>query len=179
MKKITISIIGAGSSYTPELMDMMARMRDTLDVGEVRLYDIDAERLSIMEGFCRRFMDHAGYPARLSATLDRVQAIRGADFIVTQIRGGRQQGARGRREDPAEVRPFGAGDHRRGRLCQGAAHHPGDAGHRKGRGTSQPPGMGDQLHQPHGDRRGGGHQAHRRALHFAVRRRAASGQHAV
>lgn len=88
MKKITISIIGAGSSYTPELMDMMARMRDTLDVGEVRLYDIDAERLSIMEGFCRRFMDHAGYPARLSATLDRVEAIKGADFIVTQIRVG-------------------------------------------------------------------------------------------
>ncbi|NLI22194.1 MAG: 6-phospho-beta-glucosidase [Clostridiales bacterium] len=91
MKPIRIGIIGAGSSYTPELLDRMGQMRDTLQVSELRLSDIDADRLSIMEGFTRRFLSQIGLDVRVTGTLNRLEAIDGADFVVTQIRVGGNQ----------------------------------------------------------------------------------------
>ena len=91
MKPIRIAIIGAGSSYTPELLDMMGKMRDQLSVSELRLHDIDANRLSIMEGFTRRFLSNIGLDVSVSSTLNREEAIDGVDFVVTQIRVGGNQ----------------------------------------------------------------------------------------
>ena len=55
MEGMKFTIVGAGSSYTPELLDEMAMRKEQLPVKEVMLYDIDEKRLGIMEGFCRRF----------------------------------------------------------------------------------------------------------------------------
>lgn len=87
-RPLIVAIVGAGSSYTPELLDMMGQLRDSIDITELRLYDINPERLSIMEGFTKRFLDNIAYPAKVWSTLDRVEAIKGADFIIAQIRVG-------------------------------------------------------------------------------------------
>ena len=88
MKKIRLAIIGAGSSYTPELFEKLGKMKDILPVSEICLMDIDTQRLEIMAGFCRRFMDNIDYHVPISTTTDRSEAIRMADFVITQIRVG-------------------------------------------------------------------------------------------
>ncbi|MGE5530358.1 MAG: 6-phospho-beta-glucosidase [Patescibacteria group bacterium] len=87
-KGLKIAIIGAGSSYTPELIEELARRQGDLPVREIALMDIDEERLGIVHGFCRRFARHLGYKVELTATVDRRAAIEGADFVDTQIRVG-------------------------------------------------------------------------------------------
>ena len=88
MNKIKLAIIGAGSSYTPELLEKLSEMRDTLPVSEICLMDIDPRRLEIMYGFSQRFMENIGYEVHFSMTTDRVEAIKMADFVITQIRVG-------------------------------------------------------------------------------------------
>ncbi len=85
---IKIAIIGAGSSYTPEIIEGLAQRRNSLPVERITLMDIQPTRLSVMESFCRRFLDHLGYHIPLESTSNRAEAIAGADFILTQIRVG-------------------------------------------------------------------------------------------
>ena len=82
------TIVGAGSSYTPELIEEMANRRDALPVKELVLYDIDPERLSIMGGFARRYADRLGLRAEIRCTTDLDDALYGAAFVDTQIRVG-------------------------------------------------------------------------------------------
>lgn len=90
-RPIRIAIIGAGSSYTPELLDMMGKMRDEIQISELRLHDIDIQRLTIMEQFTRRFLANLGLDTAVTATQDRLRAIEGVDFVITQIRVGGNQ----------------------------------------------------------------------------------------
>jgi len=84
-----LTIVGAGSSYTPELIEEMILRRDTLPVKELVLYDINEKRLDIMTGFCRRFADKRGMQGlKIRSTLDLDDALEGADFVDTQIRVG-------------------------------------------------------------------------------------------
>jgi len=83
-----ITIIGAGSSYTPELVLKLSEMRDKLPVSEIALMDIDQSRLDIMHGFCKRYAEGLNYFVEFTKTLDKRRAVEGADFIVTQIRVG-------------------------------------------------------------------------------------------
>ena len=43
-----LAVIGAGSTYTPELVSGLSRERDRLGVGELALHDVDAERLDVV-----------------------------------------------------------------------------------------------------------------------------------
>ena len=76
-----IAVIGAGSTYTPELVSGLGE----LDVGELALMDIDEERLEIVGGLARRMWNG---PLSLTGDLDR--ALDGADFVLLQIRVGGQ-----------------------------------------------------------------------------------------
>lgn len=91
MMKLTI--VGAGSSYTPELLEEMINRRDTLPVKELVLYDINEQRLDIMTGFCKRFAEKRDLKdVKIRSTLDLDDALEGADFVDTQIRvGGNKQ----------------------------------------------------------------------------------------
>lgn len=95
MEGMKFTIVGAGSSYTPELLDEMAMRREQLPVREVMLYDIDEKRLGIMEGFCKRFSNKLGLDVEIKSTTSLDQALYGADFVDTQIRvGGNKQRVR-------------------------------------------------------------------------------------
>ena len=86
------TIVGAGSSYTPELLEEMAARREQLPVKEIVLYDINEKRLDIMTGFCRRYAKHLGLDVTITSTLDLDTALYGAAFVDTQIRvGGNKQ----------------------------------------------------------------------------------------
>ncbi len=90
MKGVKIVTIGGGSSYTPELIEGFIKRYDTLPVREIWLVDIEQgrEKLDIVANLARRMIKKAGLPIDLRTTLDRREALPGADFVTTQIRVG-------------------------------------------------------------------------------------------
>jgi 6-phospho-beta-glucosidase len=87
---LKVAVIGAGSTYTPELVDGLLTRLDRLPVDELALMDPDTERLGIIAGFAERMAKRAGSPVRLTATDRREAAIDGADFVLVQLRVGGQ-----------------------------------------------------------------------------------------
>lgn len=83
-----IGVIGGGSSYTPELLEGLLQKREILDLGEIRLMDINAERLDILGGLGQRMAAKLGAAVSIRTTQDLREAVRGASFVVTQFRAG-------------------------------------------------------------------------------------------
>ncbi len=89
MKKFKIAIIGAGSTYTPELIEGIINRSDVLPVTELALMDIDERKLEIVGGLCRRMVEKAGLKLKFQLTLDLTEALTEADFVLAQIRVGK------------------------------------------------------------------------------------------
>lgn len=83
-----IAFIGAGSiGFTRGLV------RDILTFPLLRdatlsLMDIDPERLEFAYQSVKKIIDLGGYPAKVEATLDRVEALKGADAVLVTILAG-------------------------------------------------------------------------------------------
>ncbi|WP_298830817.1 6-phospho-beta-glucosidase [uncultured Planococcus sp.] len=90
MEGIKIVTIGGGSSYTPELVEGFINRYPELPVRELWLVDIPEGRkkLEIVSALARRMVEKAGVPIEIRTTLDRSEALPGADFVTTQIRVG-------------------------------------------------------------------------------------------
>ncbi|MFL5922867.1 MAG: 6-phospho-beta-glucosidase, partial [Gaiellaceae bacterium] len=86
-----VAVIGAGSTYTPELVSGLGRERDAIDVRELVLHDIDAERLEVVGTLAQRMLDRQGYDGRLEQTGELDRALDGADYVLVQIRVGGQE----------------------------------------------------------------------------------------
>lgn len=86
---IKLTIVGAGSTYCPELMQGLIRRRDRLTLDELRLTDIDETRLNIVGEFCERVLNQHALNPRITRTTHLDRALDGADFVVTQIRAGK------------------------------------------------------------------------------------------
>jgi len=81
----TIVVIGAGSlTFTPKVLRDVINHPD-LGALTLRLMDIDAERLAVMDRLARRLFERAGRPAVVQATTDRKEALRGADYVVVSV----------------------------------------------------------------------------------------------
>ncbi len=89
MKKLKLAIIGAGSTYTPELIEGVINRREVLPVTELTLMDIDERKLNIVGGLCRRMVEKAGLKVHFQLTMDLSEALRDADFVLAQIRVGK------------------------------------------------------------------------------------------
>ncbi|MGK5693653.1 6-phospho-beta-glucosidase [Streptomyces sp. URMC 128] len=85
-----LTVVGGGSTYTPELVDGFARLRDTLPVGELVLMDPVQDRLDLVGGLARRIFARQGHPGRITTTTDLDQAVDGADAVLLQLRVGGQ-----------------------------------------------------------------------------------------
>jgi len=83
---VKVAVIGAGSTYTPELVAGLAG----LEVDQLALHDVDAERLEIVGGLAARMLDRAGFRGALELTGELDRAVDGADFVLVQIRVGGQ-----------------------------------------------------------------------------------------
>ena len=90
MKRPIITVIGGGSSYTPELVDGLIKRSCELPVDEIRLVDIPAgqEKLNIVGELVQRMLKKAGLKTKVGLSLDRRSALKGADFVVAQLRVG-------------------------------------------------------------------------------------------
>ena len=87
---VKVTVVGAGSTYTPELVEGFVTRGDRLPVDELVLLDIDPERVAIIGALAERMMRRAGWEGRLQLTGDRERAIDGADFVIVQLRVGGQ-----------------------------------------------------------------------------------------
>ncbi len=87
---VKVSVVGGGSTYTPELVEGFVARTDRVPVDELILLDIDQERLDVVGGLARRILARAGWAGQLVCTTDRDRAVDGADFVVVQLRVGGQ-----------------------------------------------------------------------------------------
>ncbi|WP_274650996.1 6-phospho-beta-glucosidase [Paenibacillus humicola] len=87
-ERLKVAVIGGGSSYTPELIEGFIKNYSVFPVGELYLVDIEAgrEKLETVGALAQRMIAKAGVPIDLRLTFDRREAIRGADFVTTQMR---------------------------------------------------------------------------------------------
>ena len=88
-----VAVIGGGSTYTPELVTGFLERIGRLPVRELWLVDVDRDRLDVVGGLARRMIAAAGDPFTLHLTDERLAAVEGADYVITQLRVG-QLGAR-------------------------------------------------------------------------------------
>ncbi|GAA2525385.1 MULTISPECIES: 6-phospho-beta-glucosidase [Streptomyces] len=85
-----LTVVGGGSTYTPELIDGFARLRDTLPLTELVLTDPATDRLDLVAPLSRRIFARQGHPGRITATTDLDAAVDGADAVLLQLRVGGQ-----------------------------------------------------------------------------------------
>lgn len=100
MEQLKVAVIGGGSSYTPELVEGIIQKRDSLPVSEIVLIDVKAgeEKVKINTELVTRMFEKAEMPTKISYSLDRKEALRGADFVMAQLRvGGLQARAKDER----------------------------------------------------------------------------------
>jgi len=85
---IKIAFIGAGSlGFTRGLVRDVLTF-PLLQDATLALMDIDPERLEFAQKSVQRIIDMGKYPARVTATLDRVEALRDADVVLVTILAG-------------------------------------------------------------------------------------------
>lgn len=87
-----VAVIGGGSSYTPELMHGLAARAEQVGIRQVVLQDTREDRLGPVTTFCQRLAEAAGTGIEVASTTDLDEALKGADFVVIQIRVGGQEG---------------------------------------------------------------------------------------
>ena len=91
-----VTVVGGGSTYTPELVSGFLARLEQFPVDELWLLDIDEARLRIVGGFAQRMVAAKGSPFKVVLSTDRREAIRGAAYVTTQLRVGQMEA---RRED--------------------------------------------------------------------------------
>src|SRR5215472_6301548 len=85
-----LAVIGGGSTYTPELVDGVARLAGQVDVTELILVDPDTTRLGAVGPVSARIMRALGHPAAVRWTTDLDEGLDGAGAVMLQLRVGGQ-----------------------------------------------------------------------------------------
>ncbi len=86
-----IAFIGAGSLEFTRGLARDILTFPLLEDATLALMDIDAERLEFARKSVQRIVDMGNYPARVEATMDRVEALKGADAVLCTILAGGTQ----------------------------------------------------------------------------------------
>lgn len=90
MKNVKLVVIGAGSSYTPELIEGVIKNHHQLPVSHIAFVDVEMgkKKMDIIFQLTKRMLEKAGLAIEVSQTLNRGNALQDADFVVTQLRVG-------------------------------------------------------------------------------------------
>jgi len=92
---LKVAVIGGGSTYTPELINGFLARQATFPVDELWLMDISQERLDIVGRFAQRMVEAKGAPFKVILTTNQREAVRGASYVITQLRVGMMEARRG------------------------------------------------------------------------------------
>ena len=92
MRILKAAIIGAGSTYTPELIRGFIDRKDSLNFQSFYLMDIDAEKLEVVGNLAKRMFATNGFSGQIVLTTDLNEAIKDADYVFAQIRVGGLEG---------------------------------------------------------------------------------------
>ena len=84
-RPIKITMLGAGSGFTPSLMNDVLRIPDNQG-GTIALVDIDPRRLKTMHELIKKLIAKLGVPNwKVVAATDRTKVMPGSDYIVNCI----------------------------------------------------------------------------------------------
>lgn len=85
---IKIALIGAGSvGFTRKLFKDVLAVPELQDT-EWRFMDINERNLEMATNLCRKVIRDNGLPATIHATMDRREAIKGANYVISTVRVG-------------------------------------------------------------------------------------------
>jgi len=88
MRELKAAVIGAGSTYTPELIEGFINRSESLNFRTFCLMDINEEKLRTISGLVKRMFEKKGFTGKLIFTQNLDEALTGADYIFAQIRVG-------------------------------------------------------------------------------------------
>jgi 6-phospho-beta-glucosidase len=91
---LKVTVIGGGSTYTPELVNGFLARHEQFPLDELWLMDIDKERLDIVGGFAQRMVQVKGSPFKVILSTNQREAITDASYVTTQLRVGHMEARR-------------------------------------------------------------------------------------
>jgi len=93
---LKVSVIGGGSTYTPELLQGFLERQEEFPIDELWLMDIDSQRLNIVGRFAKRMAEQKKAKFKVILSSDQSETIQNASYVITQLRVGKMEA---RRED--------------------------------------------------------------------------------
>ena len=91
-KKMILASVGSGSSYLPDIAEMLIARRDILKVAEWRLEDNDEYRLNCTGKYVQKMFADAGMDTIVTLHINLEDAVKDADFVITTVRPGMSDG---------------------------------------------------------------------------------------
>jgi len=89
-----VSVVGGGSTYTPELVNGFIERSASFPLAELCLMDINKTRLDVVGGFARRMVEAQGAPFKVTLSTDQREAVRDSSYVITQLRVGMMEARR-------------------------------------------------------------------------------------
>lgn len=87
-----LTVLGGGGVRSPLLARSIVRQADRLQIDQVFFMDQDAEKLRIYGGLARHVARQISPDLDFQLTTDPVAAVRDADYVITTLRVGQDQG---------------------------------------------------------------------------------------
>lgn len=91
-KKMILANIGSGSSYLPDIANMLIERKETMPVSEWRLMDVDSYRLNSTGKYVQKMLIDANIDTKVILTQDLDEAVKDCDFVICTVRPGRAKG---------------------------------------------------------------------------------------
>ncbi len=85
-RRLNVTMIGAGSGFTNSILRDVVMIPNSLG-GELRLVDINEERLALSEGLMRMILEESGEVRKwtIRSSLNRKELLPGTDYIINSI----------------------------------------------------------------------------------------------
>ncbi|WP_225743836.1 6-phospho-alpha-glucosidase [Marinilactibacillus sp. Marseille-P9653] len=87
-KKSKIVLVGGGSTWTPGILKAMTTHLSTFPIEKITLYDIDADRQSVIGEFAKILFKEEAPDVKVTYTTDEEVAYTDVDFVFCQMRTG-------------------------------------------------------------------------------------------
>nr|WP_210260018.1 6-phospho-beta-glucosidase [Martelella sp. HB161492] len=87
-----MTLIGGGGVRSPLFVASALRRAERSGLKEICLHDVDAKKLEIFGGIAAEITRRVQSPVRITTSLDAERALEGADYVVTTVRPGGEDG---------------------------------------------------------------------------------------